>query len=393
MLLYDEKMRDKLKSAVDSSVNTGDDFRLMEYLTLILEDSPRLKGLVNTRLTAVESYDYSFNGVEGDEEDALKLKFRDLINVISGKHLDVVLYGKLLLVANTEFNPITQRNELSLKYYNPKNYLVRGDVLKFRDNKGNTIQEIDLTLPESSNIFHYNDGLTYPGGILRTVAFYEYLKNMNIANWTEFNRRSLGIISAIISGETMAKSANALLMSDQELKDQLTGLDQVMADAGKTNYLKALDGITLQFTKLVEAAASSSFKDYKDMIDKDEAIAILGQANVTELPNSGGSRAALQVQDLVRGDIKYADIKRFLGIVNDFIRYDAKINLNAEPQYYYDVHYNDTIDIDVVNRTLQVAKELGIPLKKSEVYKKIDFDAPAPDDEIFTFKDLVNPTL
>ena len=62
------------------------------------------------------------------------------------------------------------------------------------------------------------------------------------------------------------------------------------------------------------------------MINRDIAIAVLGQANTSELPNHGGSRAALEVLRLISKDIFYSDMVRVESIINRFLLIGYRLN-------------------------------------------------------------------
>lgn len=69
------------------------------------------------------------------------------------------------------------------------------------------------------------------------------------------------------------------------------------------------DQVKFELSKLVDAAGGASFKDFKTELEGDVAVAVRGQANTAQLPPSGGSRAALEVLNLIRRDIHHADIR------------------------------------------------------------------------------------
>ena len=97
---------------------------------------------------------------------------------------------------------------------------------------------------------------------------------------------------------------------------KLKGLIQAKSDEGQkedaaaalnsfvTNGYSITDkDVEFLVNDLTSAKSLDSFRLFIDMLNTDISIAILGQTNINDLPDNGGSRAAIQVQELIRKDI------------------------------------------------------------------------------------------
>ena len=138
---------------------------------------------------------------------------------------------------------------------------------------------------------------------------------------------------------------------------------------------------------LLNELAGSNYQSYYDFIQylkNETAIAILGQANTQELPKSGGSKAALQVLNMIRQDVIISDMLNIKYLCHKFL--DELINLNYgndTNNVYFDFVFDDNEDIETNARVVDILQRAGIPLIKAEVYQKTGFTMPKEDDLIF----------
>jgi phage gp29-like protein len=136
---------------------------------------------------------------------------------------------------------------------------------------------------------------------------------------------------------------------------------------------------------MVEAGASGAYQILMNELNNAIAIAILGQANTSQLPNGGGSRAALQVLNLIRTDILYYDMLRTKDLVNELIEKDFKINNNSSysAPYEFEWIYDDKSDIDTYSNVFEVLGRLGVPVDKNEFYNKLALTIPSEENQFY----------
>jgi phage gp29-like protein len=162
--------------------------------------------------------------------------------------------------------------------------------------------------------------------------------------------------------------------------------EDAAANAIRDNYLITSDNLELKLNQLT-ATGGAGFKEYMDMLQNEETIAVLGQANTTQLPKSGGSRAALQVQKMISADIFYKDMIRVEKLMNDYLLLDYRLNYDANASLSrmpYQFRFNLEEEQDIEKNAIAIREVLnsGISLKKSEVYQKLGFSVPGKDDDI-----------
>ncbi len=132
---------------------------------------------------------------------------------------------------------------------------------------------------------------------------------------------------------------------------------------------------------------NNSIKNTNDDIQ----IAILGQANTTQLPKNSGPRAALQVLNSIRQDILFNDINNITELINQFLRteyYLSTGNDNVPYKFEFDID-----DFEDYTENANVITYLGnsglkIPIKKSELYQKIGYAVPEDKDEILMINEI-----
>lgn len=154
----------------------------------------------------------------------------------------------------------------------------------------------------------------------------------------------------------------------------------------KENYVFTSDVIEYKFHQIANSTAGSSFKEIHQELNNSLAIAILGQANTSELPAGGGSRAALEVQRLVSADIMYSDVIATTALINEqLLPIDFWFNASSkEPPYEFKIMLAEQTDYESNAVIIREALAAGVPLKKSEVYSKLGFSMPDDTDNVFS---------
>ena len=126
-------------------------------------------------------------------------------------------------------------------------------------------------------------------GLVRSLADKYLMRGWNYRDWARYNEvHGLSTIGVQVPVD-----------ADQVVKDQFT-LNIANRGSEAVIQLPQIDGENKYDMKMIEAKSRSfdSFQLFKGQLDVDIAVCVLGQNLTTEV--QGGSRAAAQVQNLVR---------------------------------------------------------------------------------------------
>jgi phage gp29-like protein len=210
------------------------------------------------------------------------------------------------------------------------------------------------------------DGRKRAGGALRRVLIYEVLRRDMLLEWANFSRKLKGIIQGIYR--------------EGALDEERSAAERALREAVRHNYLLTSEAITFNFHRLVQESAGLNFERLLDKLDADIAIAILGQANTSELPDRGGSRAALQVLDMIRSDIHYSDMIRAERLMQQVVDMDYRRNVSRQGEVPWRFAWDwSEVEEDAREREARVIGEVldaGVPLLADEVYSRLGFTRP-----------------
>lgn len=372
---------DALKKADETDPASRDVRPLMSILTAMAERSPRLRGHILTRQAAVNSYRWKLKPLEtADQEkvDRATIRCRKVINQLLEWHIDRHLYGAMAV--ELTWNPGTPQGTAPsiLRRYDPAELEQDGPLkenLRILLTEGDTFTRYDPNTDRPETWLLDVDGSRYRGGLLRTLIFHEILVNENLQEWAAFNRKLKGIIQA--------------RFDQWASKEEKEAAAAALKKVAEHNYSATSKAVEFVFNKTADYLGASGFKDFKHELEADRAIVLLGQANTPQLPKGGGSRAALEVQALITADIHFATINSFQRFVNDgLLLHDWRVN--AEPNaieapYELEIQLAEDNDTEKEARTLGYIKQAGIPIRRDEVYERLQYSEPEDGDDTFEF--------
>lgn len=353
---------------------------LMSVLMRLPDADPRLGGHILTRLTAVTSFDWR---IVGDEDGSVRRRLARTIDTVVRKSLDVALFGAMCI----ELDPVFEGDAWTLRplrVYDPVDLdrptpNVEDLQIVSEDERGRLVR----SRPREPFIADV-DERAWPGGVLRSVLLFEVIRNDMIREWANFSRKLKGIIQGI--------------HREGAQDEERAAAEQALRDAVLHNYLITSDAIEFRFNQLVKEAAGQNFKEIKAALDADIAIAVLGQANTPELPRGGGSRAALQILQLIRADIHHSDMLRAERLVNELLLVDYRLNFDtdaAEAPWRFEFAWEESEeeDIEATARTIREVAEIGLPLLADEVYARLGFTRPPEVPDVLQLSRNPLPTL
>lgn len=376
------KVPDILKKADNADVAARDHRELMYLLQRISYANSRLAGHIITRKTAYTSFEWN---IESDDEKLVQ-RMKPFVKAILENYINAPLYGVMGFQCMWAQTP-----ELGWQLANAKKYKAieldfEADSLLIVNQDDNTKKEIK---PDTTDYFYY----IYPnpdrGGLLRSVIIPEILRHETITEWRNLNQRMKGIVAATVDAEKLARAEELLNLSEAQKNAMLTDLKAAMAAVGTNSWMMNMNVADVQFKSLVEGTAGSSYKAFKNELDADISIAILGQANTAELPAGGGSRAALQVLNLIRQDILLNDMLNIKDLVDRALIIDAKKNIEANAvsvPYEFKWKFDENVDIEAYARVFETIGRSSTPIvvDKNEYYNKLGLSVPKEDAETIT---------
>ncbi len=355
--------------ADDEDPRSRDQRPLHSILARISTASPRLSGLILTRKTALTSFDFVIRSNNPDRAEKIKSRLQRIYQDICAAVIDARLFGVAAVGLSWEVSKelSSVAPVISKRYHITELERTADGDISLLEYQNNNNRFKRLPAENSGKLIVISDISTMPGGILRSLLYHEYLRNETIKEWSNFNRKLKGLIQA--------------KADDGQKPDAAAALKNFILN----NYAVTDKDVEFVLNDLTSSKSLESFPAFLDYLNKEINIAILGQANMTELPNNSGSRAALQILNLIRSDILFSDMQLAKQVFNQIVKYDYQMNVskNSDPDASFEFVFDDNSDLETTARIIELAVDSGIPLIKSEVYERIGFTPPADDDEIF----------
>jgi phage gp29-like protein len=362
-----------IRAKADQSEEAYRDVRpMMSVLMRLRTADMRLSGHILTRTTAVTAFGWTIkpdDPKDAEDAKAAGLRLESVIREITELHMQSVLYDVLLIELVWSHDPsIDKWLPTVIKRYKPI------ELEKIDDNTvavladGPTLKRA-LRLSTVDN----NDGYIidisrddHRGSLLRTICHGIIMKNDNWLEWSNFNKKLKGILQALWSADA----------TDEEI----TAAKNALRTATTDNFVATSDAIKFIMNSITSPGGGTSFKEMIDSVQADVAIAILGQANTAELPTSGGSRAALQILNLIRADIHYADILRVERIVNNqLLAADYRLNYKntaVRAPWKFEISIPEEINLETRARVVQDNFNAGIKMVAQEAYDYMGMTKP-----------------
>lgn len=346
---------------------------LMAILNRMAIASPRLSGHILTRRTALLSYDFhiSEDGAQTDRAAEAATLLRKLVYSILHYSVNVPLFGAALLRLAWNTGPEKTLPILDRAF---KPYEVETDGSKVSvietDTKGSFTRTPIQDEMKQAYIIAIDES-TWIGGILRSIMYHELLRNDTIQEWANFNKKLKGLIQAKAPEEEKKDAGNAA------------------ANFVNNQFAVTSHDVEFILNELTSSRGADSFSVFKSVLENDIAIAILGQANTAELPAGGGSRAALQVLNLVRADIHFADMQRAKALINEQLLpayWYFNVSQSEACPLEFDYLFDETGDVETSARMFQQIASIQLPVKISELYGKLGLTPPSEDDEVIVLK-------
>ena len=322
----------------------------------------RVQGHILTRNTAISSYGWDIKALDGNDQRALEAKSRleKAINKLISKHALTHVYGHQVWNVrwfNDQFGQTPELSESDYTLYECHNSV----FYKINGNNKAQLQENANLLLDASTSYYTN------GGIMLSALLTEVLRLDALREQSNFIKKIKGILQVVNKGGA---------------GEEQTAAENAARTAIENNYLVTSDLIEFKLNQIV--SGQTPFRDILSEFNADIAIGFLGQANTSELPNNGGSRAALEVLKSISADVAYSDIIHFNNFINSqLIKYDYQLNYgDGIPAYKFEVNDIDDIDRESGANAANAMLQTGQPYLKAEWYKIQGMSVPKPGDDI-----------
>ena len=340
-----------------------------------LSINAKMFGHYLARKSALSSFSYSITAKDPSEQikaDETKSRLVNTIDTLVENQLRTVAFGSLLV----ELNVVKKNNGNQIvisKIFDNSLYDYDFPYIYLFKSLNNSRDFIKIALTENNFLLFDTTEFPNKGGLLRIIMPSEIMRVDALIEFGNYIRKLKGLLQIVNKG-TAEENQNAA--------------EKAAVNAISHNYFISDDLIEMKLNQITSGNASA-FKDFLDELNSIISTAWLGNANLSQLPRYSGSRAALQVQRLLSADIFYSDMIRTENLINKLLLIDYRFNYNSSAElsdlpWNFSFNLIEEQDIEKIASALETINRAGIPLLKSEVYSKLGFTAPQPNDEIFT---------
>lgn len=348
------KMMDTADNPDNESRNPKEFFKLLRK---IKDVNTRIAGHITTRNSAVASFGWRLMAFEDGADDKSKIasiNLRPTIQSLINSHALTHVYGhRVVLLQWNLIESFWIPNILKSNYENYECY--ESVFYSIVNSKKSVLVESPEVLLDASS------SANTVGGVMRSVLLNELLRLEALKEQANFIKKLKGILQVINKGGDGDDQRNA---------------EQAAAQVVKNNYTVTSDMIEFKLNQIV-STGGMSFKDVLQSFNNDIAIGFLGQANTSELPSNGGSRAAVQILKLVSADIHYTDIIHFENFINSqLLRHYYLRNYNIEPDCRFEIALEEEIDLEANATAVKAILDTGLPFYKKEIYAKLGLSIP-----------------
>lgn len=350
--------------------------QLMSALMQLEAVNERVSGNITTRKTAVKSFDWKITAYDkGNKQQVEQAKIAEMrlekaINAIFEHRIQAAMYGVFALQWDWSYLfSDGKKMPTLLKRFEPVEIEKYSDSeVAFFDAASPTLKRnfiLSVNEPQNEYIMEINSDFRRGGVLRRIIQTGGILLNDNLKEWSNFNKKLKGIVQA-----TYQRGAT---------DDEITSAESAVKSVVSNNYTMSSDAVSFMFHSMTDAKGSTSFETLIAEMKTAISIAILGQANTTELPTSGGSRAALQVLAKMSADIFLSDKYATEMLVNILVAQDYRVNFESTANFApwkFEITIPDEVDMTERADFIETLKINAIPTNSDDVYSILQLQKP-----------------
>ncbi len=225
------------------------------------------------------------------------------------------------------------------------------------------IQPMTAPLAPFKFIVHFakaKAGLPVRGGLARAAGWSYLFKNYVLKDWVTFTE---------VFGQPLRVGKYHPGASEKDKQALLQAVSNIGTDAAAI----IPESMLIEFTEAHQTGSAELYQRFCEYLDAQVSKAVLGQTLTTEMPRSGGSRAAAQVHEAVRRDILSADARRLAAtLARDLIR--PIVDLNMGPQARYpkiELGLPDDSDVKVFAEIVAMLADRGLRVSQETILDKL----------------------
>lgn len=343
----------------------------------IYNEDPEIESAANIRSVGVASYSWQIVALDGKESDAVELanqRLKPLIDKFISYSWEGSFYGALALKLEWRLESGWIPRVFNAYDIDQLNWAQDQEKLQIYDENAKKYAEI----PESDreNWILYTEGKS-PGGALRKLLINRVIQAEMVREWGNYNAQAKGVVTGKVS--------------DSGSQEEISAVGNAITDIYKRNFAILGPESDIVFKEMVAGGVYTSFKEIVDMLDSKCRIVLLGQSNTSELPNGGGSRAALQVQRMITADKILADMIRCENVINEQIipTYWRKNSGTDYIPIKFEFIWQEDIDPEARISVIDTMLRNKIPVKASEIYLPLGLTKPDEAPDVFLGGDNV----
>jgi len=364
----------KAVQAADKQDDARDTRPLMSCLMRVAESSHRIVGNIGTRRAALAAFDWELEPLPGIAQDdqrliAAYLRLRRVIDEAISYHTDTPAYGVYCCELQWTYDGTVQVPSIGRRYLPVEIERGEGRTLWQVAQEG-AVQRMPLDTETPGVLLWDVDEKFHRGGFLRTLLYPQLTAGIAWQEWTQFSQRLKGMIIARL--EEWA--------TDDDKKAAVESLRGMLAN----DFTVGSKAVNYEMMTPDSYLGATAYKDLITQIDDATSVVILGQSGTTQLPPNGGSRAALQVMQLVSADVFYTDMTRMEKMIQrQVVEADALTNLgNPIAPWRFRFKLEQEKNPESYARIIVDYLAANIPIRESEVYGLVGLTVPGENDKV-----------
>jgi phage gp29-like protein len=194
-------------------------------------------------------------------------------------------------------------------------------------------------------------GLPIRGGLARAAGWAYLFKNYILKDWVTF---------AEVFGQPLRVGKYHPGASEQDKQALLTAVSRIGTDAAAIMP----ESMVIEFTEAHQNGSSELYQNFCQYLDAQVSKAVLGQTLTTEMPRSGGSRAAAQVHEGVR--------RVAATLARDLVRPIVELNMGPQRQYpKIELGLPDDSDVKVFAEIVAMLADRGLRVGQKTILDKL----------------------
>jgi phage gp29-like protein len=206
-------------------------------------------------------------------------------------------------------------------------------------------------------------GLPIRGGLARAAGWAYLFKNYVLKDWVTFTE---------VFGQPLRVGKYHPGATEQDKQALLTAISRIGTDAAAIMP----ESMVIEFTEAHQNGSAELYQGFCEYLDAQVSKAVLGQTLTTEMPRSGGSRAAAQVHEGVRRDILNADAKRLAAtLARDLVRPIVELNMGPQSRYpRIELGLPDDSEIKVFAEVVAMLADRGLRVSQKTILDKLGIE-------------------